>query len=99
MYPLCCYSIGMKTSQTYLRYAVKRIIFITLIVIVCAYLQGCAVYTVASATSLVTTQKSIGDHVLSNTIPNADCSLRNVIRDKYYCEVRDVAKTYNRNGI
>ena len=88
----------MKTSQTYLKYAVKRILFIAIIVLVCAYLQGCA-YTVVSTASFVTTGKSVGDHVLTTAIPNADCTVINVVKDKYYCEVRDVSKTYNRNGI
>jgi hypothetical protein len=62
-------------------------------------LNGCAVYTIASGTSLVTTGKSVGDHVLSNTIPNADCGALNLTKDKYYCEVTDISKTCNRNGI
>ena len=62
-------------------------------------LNGCAVYTVASGTSLITTGKSVGDHVLSNTIPNADCSVTNLTKDKYYCEVKDISQTYNRTGI
>jgi hypothetical protein len=62
-------------------------------------LNGCAVYKVASGTSLITTGKSLGDHVLSTAIPNADCTALNLVKDKYYCEVKDISKTYNRNGI
>jgi hypothetical protein len=76
-----------------------RLAYVAVLICLCAYLQGCAVYSVASGASLLTTQKSIGDHVLSNTIPHADCSAVNIIRDKYYCEVTDISKTYNRNGI
>jgi hypothetical protein len=61
--------------------------------------SGCAVYTVASGTSLITTQKSLGDHVLSTVIPSSDCNALNLLDSKYYCEQRDIAKTYNRNGI
>lgn len=93
-----CYSIAMKTSQTYLSYAVKRIVFIAIIVLVCAYLQACA-YTVVSTASFVTTGKSVGDHVLTTAIPNADCTVTNLAKDKYYCEVTDISKTYNRWGI
>ena len=78
---------------------IYRIAYVLALIVLCAYLNGCAVYSVASGVSLVASQKSLGDHVLSNTIPNADCSAVNVIKDKYYCEVRDISKTYNRNGI
>lgn len=78
---------------------IYRILYVLALIVMCAYLQGCAVYSIASGVSLVTTQKSIGDHVLSNTIPNADCTIVNVMKDKYYCEVKDISKTYNRNGI
>ena len=70
-----------------------------LIIPIVLTLNGCAVYTVASGASLITTGKSVGDHVLSNAIPNADCQVMNVVKDKYYCEVTDISKTYNRNGI
>ena len=79
-------------------YLIKRIVFITLILIVCAYLQGCA-YTVVSTATFVTTGKSVGDHALTYAIPMADCTVINVVKDKYYCEVKDISKTYNRNGI
>ena len=61
--------------------------------------SGCAVYTVASSTTLVTTQKSISDHVLTRVVPNSDCNALNLLDSKYYCEVRDIGTTYNRNGI
>ena len=60
---------------------------------------GCAVYTVASSTTLITSQKSLGDHVLTRVIPYSDCNALNLLDSKYYCEQRDISKTYNRNGI
>jgi len=75
-----------------------RLIYVLALIVLCAYLQGCA-YTVVSTASFVTTGKSVGDHVLSNAIPNADCTVINVVKDKYYCEVKDISRTYNRNGI
>ena len=68
-----------------------------LIIPIIAILQGCA-YTVASTTSLVATGKSLGDHALTAIVPNADCNAINVVKDKYYCEVRDIGQTYNRTG-
>jgi hypothetical protein len=62
-------------------------------------LSGCAVYTGVSTATLITTQKSLGDHALTQIIPYSDCNALNVINSKYYCEQRDVSKTYNRNGI
>jgi hypothetical protein len=70
------------------------------IIILAVNLSGCAaVYTGASTAALVTTGKSIPDHALTQAT-GADCSaLRVVTGEKdYYCEVRDPAKTYNRNG-
>jgi len=68
-----------------------------LIIPILLVLEGCA-YTVASTTSLVTTGKSLGDHALTAVVPNADCNVTNVVKDKYYCEVRDISTTYNRSG-
>ena len=68
-----------------------------LIIPILVTLEGCA-YTVASTTSLVTTGKSLGDHALTAIVPNADCNAINVVKDKYYCEVRDISTTYNRSG-
>ena len=77
---------------------VYRLIYVLALIVMCAYLQACA-YTVVSTASLVTTGKSVGDHALSHAIPNADCTVVNLAKDKYYCEVKDISKTYNRNGI
>jgi hypothetical protein len=68
-----------------------------LIIPILVTLEGCA-YTVVSTTSLVTTGKSLGDHALTAVVPNADCNVTNVVKDKYYCEVRDISTTYNRSG-
>ena len=59
--------------------------------------SACAVYTVTSMTSFITTDKSLSDHTLS-VVTQADCNVTNVVKDKYYCEQRDIAVTYNRNG-
>jgi hypothetical protein len=64
-------------------------------------LTGCAaVYTGASTVSLVTTGKSIPDHAATQAT-GADCSAIRVITGEkdFWCEQRDPAKTYNRNGI
>lgn len=62
-------------------------------------LQGCAVYTVASATSFLATNKTITDHAAS-TITQADCSTTNPLQAKYYCEIpRTPGTHYNRNPI
>ena len=68
-----------------------------LIIPIVLTLNGCA-YTVISTTSLVTTGKSLGDHALTLVVPNADCNAANLVKDKYYCEVRDIGTTYNRTG-
>jgi hypothetical protein len=68
-----------------------------LIIPILVTLEGCA-YTVVSTTSLVATGKSLGDHALTAIVPMADCNVTNVVKDKYYCEVRDISTTYNRNG-
>jgi len=62
-------------------------------------LSGCAVYTGVSTATLITTQKSLTDHVLTKAVPYSDCNALNLLDSKYYCEQRDVSKTYNRNGI
>ena len=76
-----------------------RLVYVLLVVAMCAWLSGCAAYTVATTASWAATQKSLADHALSRAIPHADCGMGNVIEDKYYCEIRDPAKTYNRTGI
>jgi len=60
-------------------------------------LQACA-YTAVSTVSFVTTGKSVGDHALTEAIPNSDCSSLNLLDSKYYCEINDPGKQYNRNG-
>jgi hypothetical protein len=62
-------------------------------------LSGCAVYTGVSTATLVTTQKSLTDHILTKAVPYSDCNALNLLDSKYYCEIRDISKTYNRNGI
>jgi len=69
-----------------------------LIIPVILLTQGCA-YTAVSTASFVVTGKSTTDHVLTRVVPNSDCNVTNVLDSKYYCEIRDISKTYNRNGI
>ena len=59
---------------------------------------GCAVYTVASTTSLIATDKTLADHATTLAVPNSNCSSLHVLQGKYYCEIRDVSVTYNRNS-
>ena len=64
-------------------------------------LSGCAVYSGVSMSSQIITQKSIPEHVASG-VTGADCSAWNWLIDNknhsYLCEVKDAAKTYNRNS-
>ena len=62
-------------------------------------LNGCAVYTAASTATLITTDKSLTDHAVTAVTPNGDCSMINVFNGRYYCEIRDISKTYNRSPI
>jgi hypothetical protein len=65
------------------------------ILVACCLLNGCAVYTVASTTSLVTTDKSLADHALTQIVPYSDCGTFNLFKGLYYCEIQDPSKTYN----
>jgi hypothetical protein len=70
-----------------------------LAVILAVNLSGCAmVYTGASTASLIATGKSIPDHAATQAT-GADCSAVRVLTGEkdFYCEQRDVSKTYNRN--
>lgn len=61
-------------------------------------LNGCAVYTVASTTTFIATDKTLTDHAATLVTPNGDCSSMQVLKGQYYCEIRDVSVTYNRNS-
>ena len=74
-----------------------RFCIVIIILIVAQALMGCAVYTVANGVTYIATDKSIMDHG-SSTLVKADCdAVRVVQKGTYYCEVRDVSTTYNRN--
>jgi hypothetical protein len=60
-------------------------------------LSGCAVYTATSTVSLITTDKSLTDHAVTLAVPNSTCSSLQPLRGQYYCEIRDISQTYNRN--
>jgi len=73
-----------------------------LIILTVLVTPGCAVYTVATTASTLTTGKSIGDHTVSQ-ITGYDCSLTAVVisndTHSYYCErAREPGTTYNRNS-
>jgi hypothetical protein len=68
-----------------------------LIIALIVTVQGCA-YTAVSGVSFVTTGKSLGDHALTEAIPNSNCTSLNLLDNKYYCEISDPGKQYNRNG-
>jgi hypothetical protein len=72
-----------------------RMKWLILLTIMC--LQGCA-YTAVSTASFAATGKSVGDHVLTQAIPHSDCSSLNLLDSKYYCEISDPSKQYNRMG-
>ena len=70
---------------------------IGVMICVLANLTGCAAYTVMNGVTWVTTDKSLTDHA-SSTLVSADCDAVRVIeKGTYYCEVRDISTTYNRN--
>ena len=74
-----------------------RIIIIICILAVFHMLMGCAAYTVVNGVTWVATDKSIMDHG-SSALVSADCDAVRVIqKGTYYCEVRDIGVTYNRN--
>jgi len=78
----------------------KRLKLLTLVYLASA-LSGCAVYMGASVASQITTSKSIPELAVS-TVTDADCSIwawaTDNARHNYYCEVRDISKTYNRTA-
>jgi hypothetical protein len=74
-----------------------RFICIIIIVALAKMLMGCAVYSVANTVTYITTDKSLTDHT-SSTLATADCdAVRMAVKGTYYCEVRDISTTYNRN--
>ena len=74
-----------------------RFIVVIIILIIVHALSGCAVYTVANGVTYLATDKSLTDHT-SSTLATADCdAVRMAVKGTYYCEVRDISTTYNRN--
>ena len=68
-----------------------------LIIAVVSTLNGCAVYSVANTVTYIATDKSLTDHT-SSKLATADCdAVRMAVKGTYYCEVRDISTTYNRN--
>jgi hypothetical protein len=74
-----------------------RFLVVLFIVAVINALMGCAAYTVANTVTYIATDKSLTDHTSSKLV-KADCdAVRMAVNGTYYCEVRDVSVTYNRN--
>ena len=69
-----------------------------LLALVALALNGCAAYTVASTGTYLVTDKTLTDHVITQATPMADCNITNIFKNLYYCEVRDISRTYNRNS-
>lgn len=75
-----------------------RFLVVLFLVAVINALTGCAVYTVANGVTYIATDKSITDHTTSKLV-KADCdAVRMAVNGTYYCEVRDISVTYNRNS-
>lgn len=89
----CPFSRAVDTSPKLVYNAGMKWLIIALIL----SLQACA-YTAVSTASFIVTGKSTTDHALTAVVPRADCNITNLKDDKYYCEVRDISRTYNRNG-
>jgi len=69
-------------------------------VIILALTQtACAVISAANITSYWATEQTLTDHAMTLAVPNSTCSSLQLIRGQYYCEIRDVSKTYNRNPL
>lgn len=74
-----------------------RFIILICILAVARMLMGCAAYTVANTVTYIATDKSLTDHG-SSALVSADCDAVRVIeKGTWYCEVRDISTTYNRN--
>jgi hypothetical protein len=69
-----------------------------LLALVAVALNGCAAYTVASTTTYLATDKTLTDHAVTQITPMADCNITNIFKNLYYCEVRDISRTYNRHS-
>ena len=75
---------------------INGLLWLLVLVVMLVSLQGCAVYTVASVGTYVTTGKGIGDHV-GSAVTGGDCNLiKHTYTGEYVCEMPVV---YNRNGI
>jgi hypothetical protein len=73
-----------------------KLIFIALIL--ASALSGCAVTTGVNIASYAVTGKGSTDHAASY-MTSSDCDgIRTITHGTYYCEQRDIAKTYNRTG-
>ena len=83
----------------------KQATLVTIVTI--ALVTGCAGpaisiasngYSAVNTGAAIATDKGLTDRAVS-VVADADCNLWNVFKGLFYCEVRDPAKTYNRNGL
>ena len=54
-------------------------------------------YTSVNTATAIATDKGLTDRAVSR-VTDADCNVWNLAKGLYYCELRDVSRTYNRNG-
>ena len=67
-------------------------------VILASALSGCAVTTGMNVASYMATGKGTTDHAVSY-VTGSDCNgVRVVTHGVWYCETRNIGKTYNRTG-
>jgi hypothetical protein len=72
-----------------------------LIIVLPLLLQACAyhIYSGASAATGIATGKTLTDRAVRSVVPNGDCNVTNILDSKYYCEIQDPTRTYNRNPL
>jgi len=85
------------------RFVLAYIVLILVLILLCscaapATTMAQYAYSAVNTTQTVVTNKSIPDHAVSY-VTQADCNIFNVFEGLYYCEERDISKTYNRSGI
>ena len=69
-----------------------------MLVILALTLSGCAVTTGVNIASYAVTGKGTTDHAVSY-VTGSDCNgVRVVTHGVWYCETRNIGKTYNRTG-
>ena len=85
------------------KFVITYIVLTVLLIMLCSCAMPATTivqysYSAVSTTTTATTSKSIPDHALS-WATDADCNVLNLLQGLYYCEQRDISKTYTRSGI